>query len=538
MTTTQEPILDLDDIQGNIYPGFNKDHQTIRCFTIVDAAAARSAIADLLPDVSTSAVVQAYARLRATLKRQRAGASGLSATWMNLSFSYSGLAKLSSAAIADAVDDGAFKAGLPDRSPLLGDPLDEAEPGHPANWLFGGFKTPSIDMVMTVAGDKRADIASYLGDIDARMAAHKTPGGKPALELVFELVGDTLGGELNGHEHFGFRDGVSQPAIRGRAKSSPDKFIVERIIDPALSDAKSYGRPGQVLLWPGQILLGQPTQNGQDPLKPNQPFPLKVGWAKNGSFMVLRMLQQDVPAFWAEIRSCAAKVLGRSDDAAIDWVGARVVGRWRSGAPVTRTPDADRPEFVADNRVANDFRFRLAGTRPQLVATQPPLPDLPLSQADPKGAICPFAGHIRKVNPRDDAVELGGPGDTLTHLLVRRGIPYGPAFADPRHAAEDGRERGLIFVSYQASIERQFEFLMQNWVNGDDLPHVGSGRDAVLGRHRPQEGAPASSIEIVDGEGKSHRLVQMQDFIVARGGGYFFSPSITGLEQLTAEPVA
>jgi deferrochelatase/peroxidase EfeB len=167
------------------------------------------------------------------------------------------------------------------------------------------------------------------------------------------------------------------------------------------------------------------------------------------------------------------------------------------------------------------------------------LPDLPASIADPDGIICPFAAHIRKVNPRDDSVELGSPDDTLVRLLVRRGIPYGPGFPDPRHAAADGVERGLIFVSYQASIERQFEFLMQNWVNGDDAPHAVGGRDAVLGTRAARDDLSATTVSITDPAGVAHHLPQIGDFIATRGGGYFFAPSISGIAALTQEvPVA
>jgi hypothetical protein len=106
--------------------------------------------------------------------------------------------------------------------------------------------------------------------------------------------------------------------------------------------------------------------------------------------------------------------------------------------------------------------------------------------------------------------------DTLVRLLVRRGIPYGRAYPDPRHAATDGEERGLIFISYQASIERQFEFLVQNWMNGDDAPHVGGGRDAVLGRHGPQNDLPATAISIVDPAGAVHHLPQTTEFMRGR----------------------
>lgn len=179
-----------------------------------------------------------------------------------------------------------------------------------------------------------------------------------------------------------------------------------------------------------------------------------------------------------------------------------------------------------------------------IIRSWPPLPDLPLAMPDPEGRMSPYAGHIRKVHPRDDSVELGSPDETLVHMIARRGIPYGPAFPDPRHAAPDQIERGLVFVSYQASIERQFEFLMQieflmqNWVNGDDAPHVGGGRDAVLGRHAPQGQVGSTQLTMFDKVGNAHTLPQLSDFITPHGGGYFFTPSLAGLRHLATAQVA
>jgi Dyp-type peroxidase family len=389
--------------------------------------------------------------------------------------------------------------------------------------------------VITIAGDKRADVDAYSTVLDALFARYPASDGGPALRAVgADLVGDTLGGALNGHEHFGFKDGVSQPALRGRPISDANSYITERTLDPAQPEAALFGRPGQVLIWPGQLLLGQPRQSSLNPLEPLDPLPLPAPWLGNGSFMVLRVLAQDVPAFWTQIRSWAQDVLQNDATPAADWIGSRVVGRWRSGAPVMRSPTADNPAFVADNRIVNDFGFRAGGKRPNLLPSQEPLPQLPLSQPDPRGVLCPLAGHIRKVNPRDDPPEQGSPSDTLTRLIGRRGVPYGPAFPDPQHAVADGVERGLIFVSYQASIEHQFEFLMQNWVNGDDEPLVAGGRDAVLGRHAAQNDAPPTFVNLADQVGMMHRLPQLIDFITPRGGGYFFAPSIAGLKALAA----
>jgi hypothetical protein len=82
-------------------------------------------------------------------------------------------------------------------------------------------------------------------------------------------------------------------------------------------------------------------------------------------------------------------------------------------------------------------------------------------------------------------------------------------------------------------LERQFEFLMQNWVNGESAPREGGGRDAVLGAHRAMAGQPPTTIRIVGADGTPHLLPQMSDFITTRGGAYFFAPSLRGLQALT-----
>jgi Dyp-type peroxidase family len=531
---TDEPLLDLEDIQGNVFPGFNKDHQTLVLLTIEDVPQARLALRELARDISTSNVVRQYANLRAQVKAQRLGGpSGLTATWFNLSFGYSAIVKLASVEVADGLGAGAFKVGLAARSGLLGDAIRPGENGHPTTWTVGAPSSVPIDLVLTIAGDRREDVDAYVTSLMNRMVAYTGPSGAPALKrIVPDIQGDTLGGDLNGHEHFGFKDGISQPGLRGRMASSPDTFITPRIIDPSSDLAKYYGRPGQPLLWPGQFLLGQPRQGGfnSDPL---DPLPLPADWLRNSSFMVLRILEQDVPSFWSAMRSYAKQTLGSADDASLAWIGSRIVGRWRSGAAVTRAPDADVPDLVSDDRTANCFGFRFPGVQPLLIREARPVKDFPVSSPDPDGTICPYAAHIRKVNPRDDSVEQGSSGDTLTRLILRRGIPYGPRVADPKKALPDGLSRGLLFVSYQASIERQFEFLMQNWVNGDHAPQFNGGRDAVLGRHVPQGDQARSNLRVFDKTGGMHSLPQTMDFITPRGGGYFLTPSMTALEKLT-----
>ena len=141
----------------------------------------------------------------------------------------------------------------------------------------------------------------------------------------------------------------------------------------------------------------------------------------------------------------------------------------------------------------------------------------------------PRAAHIRKAYPRDSRTPTGGEADTQTHRILRRGIPYGKSF---RKGASDGSpqgadaDRGLLFLGYQASLERQFEFVTSQWFNKTDHPEGGDGHDPVISqitqrkRFRLPGGRPAH--------------LTMQPFIFTTGGAYLFQPSISALRMLSS----
>jgi hypothetical protein len=196
---------------------------------------------------------------------------------------------------------------------------------------------------------------------------------------------------------------------------------------------------------------------------------------------------------------------GFDPDLTPERLGALLVGRWASGWPVMRDPIVDRGEQELGE---NYFTFT--------EATTVPLPNdpHPLNLPDPNGLICPFAAHIRKVNPRDDDVrDLGSKERTFQKLLLRRGITFGPEIED-----QPQDERGLLFVAFQTSIVNQFEFLMNDWVNEANKPHANGGVDPIIGAAR--------NTKISLGNGTNSSLSIPGGWVVATGGEYMFAPGI------------
>jgi Dyp-type peroxidase family len=299
-----------------------------------------------------------------------------------------------------------------------------------------------------------------------------------SVAVSFDETGKTRPGEERGHEHFGWLDGVSQPGINGLTTPFP----------------------GQELLDPGLFVFGYPS--GPQP---------KLPWMKNGSFMVFRRLKQLVPEF-DQFLLTQAKALGM--DPVL--LGARMVGRWQSGAPLALTPSQDDTRLGKDPQQNNDFDFG----------------------DDPDQRRCPFGAHVRKTNPRRDIPKSG----LDPHRIIRAGIPFGPEVsAAERDTGTTQQDRGLLFVCYQTSILQQFEFVQGTWANNPGF---------VFGKTRPSDGTPVTvGIDPIIGQAKPPQVARTTDepipnyptgnvrstlnlaqaFVVPTGGGYFFMPSISAM---------
>ncbi len=495
-------------IQGNIVGGFNKDFQDFLFLRFKSAANGRAWIAEISgTDAagglanSSSALVLKYNNEFKALRSQGHDPEALTPTaWNNLALTFQGLKALgmSDDALKSFPDD--FRQGMAARKDKIGD----LGPSDPSRWL-APFADPSkVHAVLIVA----ADTAELLA---GRVVAVKTQAFNAGVEVIGAPVqGRAREGAERGHEHFGFKDGVSQPGLRG--VDLPD--------DPVGNP--DQGHPGQDLLWPGEFVLGYPTQipkakPGFDGPNPN-PGPISTSgpsWTVNGSYLVFRRLDQDVPSFNLQIEALADR-LGMAPDL----VGAKLVGRYKSGCPLeTRTFEGPSFQLPLDPGVAT----------PALADSDTLNLNFEFGR-DPDGDTVPLASHIRKAYPRDEDTGQGADSEsaTQTHRLLRRGIAFGASIGEPSGGGKDDK-RGLLFLCYQKSISDQFEFVQHSWVNDSNFPFAPKdrptpGQDPIIAQ------SPEGSFQL----GKKGGSVAVKHCVTTSGGEYFFQPSIGALQQIGA----
>ncbi len=525
-----EPVLDMADIQGIAMPGFFKPHHTLLYLRLPpDSREAidhfKTWLARLADRLATAAQTlddrRRHRRVRFALA---AAASKPSVVLVAIGFSNVGLRRLTPG--ADDIPDEAFQHGLLARSALLGDPTDPVQQGHPSHWMVGA-PGAELDALVVIAGDDRAQVSARADELVAELR-------QVGLHVASE-DGDVRSDD-RGHEHFGFDDGVSQPGPRGRASDRPDDYVTDRHIDPGqVPQAWLSGYPGQDLVWPGEFLLGHPASS-PDPLLPGAVSPAQPAWTRNGSFLVYRRLRQDVGLFWRTMRAEANRLAALPGFAGLtdDVLAARLVGRWPSGAPVNRVPGGDNAVLGRDPFANNDFLFDSDTPQPRL--RDGPVGDYPRAKADPVGATCPWAAHIRKINTRDSPNDMGARAATYSRRLLRVGVAFGRSLAD-RYAddAADPEQgnRGLLFLAIQASIVEQFEFLQARWANDPSRPKMPGGNDMVIG----QNAAARDGIRRCTIFGAGLEQAEMRaagQWVIPTGGGYFFIPAISALRDVIA----
>ncbi|KAJ7931189.1 dye-decolorizing peroxidase precursor [Mycena leptocephala] len=274
--------------------------------------------------------------------------------------------------------------------------------------------------------------------------------------------------------------------------------LLGRNLEPAVVGFQTP-LPGQAVVPTGEILVGETGDNVTRPL-----------WAKDGSFLVFRQLKQLVPEFDKFLTDNPIRIPALTPKQGSDLLGARMIGRWKSGAPVMLAPLVDNPALGADPTRNNNFTYGAPGQTTGKSNTT-------------DQSKCPFSAHIRKTRPRAD---LGLP-ETNDHHVVRGGIPYGPEVTPDETASSTTEvERGLAFVQHRNG----FQFLQQKWADNTKFVHAAVGFDPIIGAAQGAQRVvngldptdPSRNITLTTG-----KLVT--DFVVSRGGEYFFSPSLSAI---------
>jgi Dyp-type peroxidase family len=456
--------IEWNDIQGNILNGYGMKHACYLMLHTATTQAARRCLAEVLSWVTTAA-------------RRPAGTDGPRTT-VNVAITYAGFEQLGVRPDLLAAFPEAFREGPAMRAEKLGD----TGPSHPDSWqddLGAGL----VHLLVTMYGRTKADL------VEQRAMVKRRIDSDDDLSTVCELPAHALTGS---REHFGYADGFAQPDIEGVDRLAS----AERRVGPGGGVPLADGGWGRLKL--GEFVLGYADEEGQ---VARDPAPDLVS---NGSYVVYRKLYQNVAAFRHALAQQAA-----TTGLHAELVAAKIIGRWRDGVPLALSPERDIHDDLSKSAVsapANDFRY------------------LPFDRA---GYLCPRGAHIRRANPRDALDFDGAVRDSgalsARHRIIRRSMPYGLPL--PR-GVEDDRDRGLVFVCYNADIERQFEAVQADWCNDGDVFGLGDDRDLI----GPHDRIGKLTIPV---PGSVPRFIDARDpFVVTRGAEYLFAPGIRGLQHL------
>ncbi|MDQ7993309.1 MAG: Dyp-type peroxidase [Propionicimonas sp.] len=342
--------------------------------------------------------------------------------------------------------------------------LGDRGPSAPENW-----EIPDFDFMVTVYAQ---DLANLQVALDEVIATDVEAGVDP---VFIQLALD----RPTAQDHFGNFDGVSQPALTGSG-------VIGRP-----GDGQPDGDGGWRDVAVGEVLLGYEDEDGTLPAAPAEPFD------RNGTFVVVRKLATDVAAYRRFLAST-------NYPGGPDLLAAKLLGRWPDGTPLALSPERPDPATVADPGQVNNFTY----------------------ESDPLGLACPVGSHIRRANPRDSKGFFEG-RLTNRHRIVRRGRAYG-APLDPGATQDDGVDRGLMFVCFQADIWRQFETIQALWVDDGNPFGLGRDKDPLIGEHH-------DSLGKLTIPGHPPFFVKpVPRFVTMRGGGYLFQPSISALRYMAS----
>jgi Dyp-type peroxidase family len=436
-------MLELDDIQHFLMTRPHARAARYEFMRFDNAQGGRAWLGGIVDKVGTASAV----------KR----ASETDTRWITVAFTWHGLRALGvdEASLATFPDE--FREGMAARAKILGDT------GHnePRNWV-GSLASDDVHAIIILFARSVAQREQSAREYERYLS--ECPGTERLSALDLEAIPPY---EYS-HDHFGYRDRLSQCAIEG----------TDDVATPG------SGPP----LKAGEFFLGYPDESGEIPALPSPQI-----LSRNGSYVAYRRLQEHVGAFRDFLRQH-----GKTREEQ-ELIAAKMMGRWRSGAPLVLAPEKDDPALGADPLRNNDFNYKTM---------------------DPHGYAVPLGAHIRRMNPRDTATNMS------RHKMIRRGGTYGPHL--PEGVPDDGVERGIAAFVGCASLVRQFEFAQNVWVNDPSFHELENERDPIMGT---QDGSFDLTIPR---RPVRRKLKGLPAFTTVRGGAYFFLPGMRALRFLVS----
>jgi len=436
-------VLEFDDIQHILLtraPALNGRYEFL---SFKNASGARAWLGAILERVHSAKA------MRESIDREQ--------RWVTVALTWNGLRMLGVDEAALATFPQEFREGMAARAEMLGDTGANA----PEHWVD---KTASPDLhAIAILFSRDATERGRCVIEHAKLLAEC-----PGVELLSSLDLEAIPPFGYAHDHFGYRDRLSQPVIEGSGEEP----------------TPGSGTP----LKAGEFILGYPDESG-----PGQALPQPAILSRNGSFMAYRRLEEHVGRFRDFLREN-----GKTGEEQ-ELLAAKLMGRWRSGAPLVLAPEKDDPALGADPQRNNDFNYK---------------------HEDPHGYAVPLGSHMRRMNPRDTAANMN------RRRMIRRGATYGAHL--PEGIADDGKERGIAAFVICASLIRQFEFAQNVWVNDKNFHELGNERDPIIGSHD-------GTLEFkIPKRPIRRKLTGLPAFTTVRGGSYFFLPGLEALRWLAA----
>ena len=485
--------LELDDIQGYIIRGYaHMQYSRFVLLQIEDAGKARVWLNEIAGYVTTATHIP--------------DKHNLPSTCLNIAFTSPGLSKLGMVKENVQTFNPEFVAGMvtDHRRRILGD----VDSNAPESWNWGGpTNDPTNDtvhiMLMVFGANKNVCLDYY-----ERLTKVYTAKG---IKELIPLDGQTL---PKNREHFGFRDGISQPVIKGSGRIAPENDMIN-------AGEFILGYKNEYNVYPDSPLIAV-EQGDMNLLPADGEGSGKKDLGRNSSYLVVRQMEQDVKSFWTFMNDNTKNEDGSVNRDESIKLAAKVMGRWPAGAPITKFPDKE-PGGDNDD---NDFGYAVH---------------------DKDGLKCPLGSHLRRCNPRDSLEDqkIKESGKlTKKHRIMRRARLYGdPYVGSPSDTTPNG-EVGLLFNCFNADISRQFELIQYTWANSVKVKNLYNDPDPIIGvREIPHYDLP-QNFTIQDCAVNrtiplnrtipTDKTIKGSKFVTIKGGAYFFFPSVTAIRYLAS----